>query len=129
MMLKIIEASTVDYCPVGSASMGFQVIFFVRVPRYPRLTHVYRGGPYLSIADKLQSRNVYRGGFINLRRRPLFAGAKCPLIRMFCVLQCFGGCGCGRSEFIMGAGMHSLVSDFAVNNRNLAVVEVFIRML
>ena len=30
---------------------------------------------------------------------------------------------------IMGAGMHSLVSWFAVNNRNLAVVEVFIRML
>ena len=28
---------------------------------------------------------------------------------------------------IMGAGMHSLVSCFAVNN--LAVVEVFIRML
>ena len=25
---------------------------------------------------------------------------------------------------IMGAGMHSLVSDFAGNNRNLAVVEV-----
>ena len=30
---------------------------------------------------------------------------------------------------IMGAGMHSLVSCFAVNNRNLAVVEVFVRML
>ena len=30
---------------------------------------------------------------------------------------------------IMGAGMHSLVSCFAVNNRNLAIVEVFIRML
>ena len=30
---------------------------------------------------------------------------------------------------IMGAGMHSLVSCFAVNNSNLAVVEVFIRML
>ena len=30
---------------------------------------------------------------------------------------------------IMGAGMHSLVSCFAVNNGNLAVVEVFIRML
>ena len=30
---------------------------------------------------------------------------------------------------IMGAGMHSLVSCFAVNNRNLAVVEVSIRML
>ena len=30
---------------------------------------------------------------------------------------------------IMGAGMHSPVSCFAVNNSNLAVVEVFIRML
>ena len=30
---------------------------------------------------------------------------------------------------IMGAGMHSLVSCFAVNNSNLAVVEVFLRML
>ena len=30
---------------------------------------------------------------------------------------------------IMGASMHSLVSCFAVNNRNLAVVEVFARML
>ena len=30
---------------------------------------------------------------------------------------------------IMGAGMHSLVSDFDVNHNNLAVVEVFIRML
>ena len=30
---------------------------------------------------------------------------------------------------IMGAGMHSLVSCFDVNNRNLTVVEVFIRML
>ena len=30
---------------------------------------------------------------------------------------------------IMGAGMHSLVSCFAVNNSNLAVVQVFIRML
>ena len=30
---------------------------------------------------------------------------------------------------IMGAGMHSLVSDFAVNTSNFAVVEVFIRML
>ena len=30
---------------------------------------------------------------------------------------------------IIGAGMHSLVSCFAVNNRNLAVVEVSIRML
>ena len=30
---------------------------------------------------------------------------------------------------IMGAGMHSLVSCFIVNNSNLAVVEVFIRML
>ena len=30
---------------------------------------------------------------------------------------------------IMGAGMHSLVSCFAVNNSNLAVVEVSIRML
>ena len=30
---------------------------------------------------------------------------------------------------IMGASMHSLVSCFAVNNSNLAVVEVFIRML
>ena len=29
----------------------------------------------------------------------------------------------------MGAGMHSLVSCFAVNNSNLAVVEVFIRRL
>ena len=29
----------------------------------------------------------------------------------------------------MGPGMHSLVSCFAVNNSNLAVVEVFIRML
>ena len=29
----------------------------------------------------------------------------------------------------MGAGMHSLVSCFAVNHSNLAVVEVFIRML
>ena len=29
----------------------------------------------------------------------------------------------------MGAGMHSPVSGFAVNNSNLAVVEVFIRML
>ena len=29
---------------------------------------------------------------------------------------------------MMGAGMHSLVSSFAVNNRYLAVVEVFIRM-
>ena len=28
-----------------------------------------------------------------------------------------------------GAGMHSLVSCFAVNNSNFAVVEVFIRML
>ena len=30
---------------------------------------------------------------------------------------------------IMGAGMHSLVSCFAVNSSNLAVVEVIIRML
>ena len=30
---------------------------------------------------------------------------------------------------IVGAGMHSLVSCFAVNNSNLAIVEVFIRML
>ena len=30
---------------------------------------------------------------------------------------------------IMGAGMHSLESCFAVNDRNLAVVDVFIRML
>ena len=30
---------------------------------------------------------------------------------------------------IMGAGMHWLVSDFAANNNNLALVEVFIRML
>ena len=30
---------------------------------------------------------------------------------------------------IIGGGMHSLVSCFAVNNSNLAVVEVFIRML
>ena len=30
---------------------------------------------------------------------------------------------------IMGAGMHSLVSCFAVNDSNLAVVEVLIRML
>ena len=30
---------------------------------------------------------------------------------------------------IMGAGMHSLVSCFDVNNSNLAVVEVYIRML
>ena len=30
---------------------------------------------------------------------------------------------------IMGAGMHSLVSCFAVNNSDLAVVEVYIRML
>ena len=30
---------------------------------------------------------------------------------------------------VMGASMHSLVSCFAVNNINLAVVEVFIRML
>ena len=30
---------------------------------------------------------------------------------------------------IMGACMHLLVSCFAVNNSNLAVVEVFIRML
>ena len=30
---------------------------------------------------------------------------------------------------ILGAGMHSLVSCFAVNNSNLAVVEIFIRML
>ena len=30
---------------------------------------------------------------------------------------------------IMGAGMHSLVSCFAVNNSNLAIVEVFIQML
>ena len=30
---------------------------------------------------------------------------------------------------VMGAGMHSLVSCVAVNNSNLAVVEVFIRML
>ena len=29
----------------------------------------------------------------------------------------------------VGAGMHSLVSFLAVNNSNLAVVEVFIRML
>ena len=29
---------------------------------------------------------------------------------------------------IRDAGMHSLVSSFAVNNSNLAVVEVFIRM-
>ena len=29
----------------------------------------------------------------------------------------------------MGAGMHSLVSCFAVNNSNLGVVEVFIKML
>ena len=29
---------------------------------------------------------------------------------------------------IMGAGMHSLVSCFAANNRYLAIVEVFIRM-
>ena len=30
---------------------------------------------------------------------------------------------------IMGAGMHSLVCCFAVNNSNLAVLEVLIRML
>ena len=30
---------------------------------------------------------------------------------------------------IMDAGMHSLVSCFAVNNSNLAFVEVLIRML
>ena len=30
---------------------------------------------------------------------------------------------------IMGAGMHLLVSCFAVNNSDLAVMEVFIRML
>ena len=30
---------------------------------------------------------------------------------------------------IMGAGKHSLVSCFAVNNSNLAVVEVSVRML
>ena len=30
---------------------------------------------------------------------------------------------------IMGTGMHSLVSCFAVNNSNLAVVEVFVQML
>ena len=30
---------------------------------------------------------------------------------------------------IMGAGTHSLVSCFAVNNSNLAVVDVFIRLL
>ena len=30
---------------------------------------------------------------------------------------------------IRGADMHSLASCFAVNNSNLAVVEVFIRML
>ena len=30
---------------------------------------------------------------------------------------------------VMGAGMHSLVSCFAVNSSNLAVVEVFTRML
>ena len=30
---------------------------------------------------------------------------------------------------LMGAGMHSLVSCFDVNNSNLAVVEVYIRML
>ena len=30
---------------------------------------------------------------------------------------------------IMGAGMHSLVSCFAVNDSDLAAVEVFIRML
>ena len=32
-------------------------------------------------------------------------------------------------NFMMGAGMLSLVSCFAVNNSNLAVVEVFIRTL
>ena len=32
-------------------------------------------------------------------------------------------------KVIMGAGMYSLVSCFAVNNSNLANVEVFIRML
>ena len=66
---------------------------------------------------------------------------------MYCVLQCFGGCGCGRSELYYGCGMDSLVVDvvevsvildadmhslrscFVVNNSNLAVVEVFIRML
>ena len=30
---------------------------------------------------------------------------------------------------IMGAGMHSLVACFAVKNSNLAVVEVYLRML
>ena len=30
---------------------------------------------------------------------------------------------------IMGAGLRSLVSRFAVNNSNLAVVEILIRML
>ena len=30
---------------------------------------------------------------------------------------------------IMGDGMHSLISCFAVNNSNLAVLQVFIRML
>ena len=30
---------------------------------------------------------------------------------------------------ILGAGMHSLVSCFDVNSSNLAVLEVFIRML
>ena len=30
---------------------------------------------------------------------------------------------------IMGAGMHALVSCFAVNNSNLPVVKVFLQML
>ena len=30
---------------------------------------------------------------------------------------------------IMGAGMHSPVSCFAVNNSNLAIVEVFLQLL
>ena len=34
-----------------------------------------------------------------------------------------------ETNVIMGAGMHSLASCFAVNNSNLAVVEVFLRML
>ena len=48
---------------------------------------------------------------------------------MKCVLQCFGGCGAVEVNVIIGAGMHSVVSCFAANNSNLAVVEVFIRML
>ena len=78
---------------------------------------------------------------------PLFARTKCQLIRCAAYsnvlvvvdvveVNIIMGAGMGslvvhavEMNVIMGAGMHSPVSCLAVNNSNLAVVEVFIRML